>query len=79
MATAKKVEIPQPKFKVELTLSQEEAEALQTVCSKIGGDSSRSRRRHFDSIRGALCDLGIRYNGDDVNQTHRSIYFNDSV
>lgn len=80
MATAKKVEIPQPKFTVELSLSQEEAEALFSVgYYKIGGDPGRSRRKHFDSINNALRSLGLKHDNSDISSTSVSIYFNDSI
>lgn len=74
MAKAKKVPAD---FEVHLTLTKEEAVALQSVCSRIGGPAA-SRRRHFDSISSALYLIDIRDLGDldvDVDSTNRAIYF----
>lgn len=79
MATAKKVEIPQPKFTVELSLSQEEAGALYAVSGRICGTPETSRRKHFDNIRLALRSVGISSDDNDISVSQRAIYFNDSI
>lgn len=76
MATAKKVEIPQPRFTVELTLSQEEAETLRSIHARIGGDPECSRRKHMTAINKALSEIKVSSNWDD---TTGSVWFNDSL
>lgn len=46
-----------------IVLTKDQAETLRIVCGHIGGSSVRSRRKHMDSIKNKLVNLGfINYN-----------------
>ncbi|MFB7027165.1 MULTISPECIES: hypothetical protein [unclassified Streptomyces] len=51
---------------VTLTLTIEEAEALQALVGSITGDAVRSPRKHTDSVYHALKGAGIRTLGKPV-------------
>lgn len=77
MATAKKVEItpiaPPPPFNVELTLSQEEATSLRTVCAAIGGGSVR--RKHTEQIYNLLGELGVETKPLELSILYQELKF----
>src|SRR5690606_24133194 len=58
VATAKRIPVQQ--YHVELTLTQEEAETLQAVMVRVGGDPCYSPRRHTAAIALALEEAGIK-------------------
>lgn len=74
MAKAKKV-VPERTYEVQLTLTQEEAETLRTICQRIGGSPEFTRRKHADSIKEALIDIGVDYVETDICPKSRAIYF----
>jgi len=49
---------------VVLQLSSTEAQTLVEILARVGGNDSRSARKHADSIRVALGDLGYYYTYD---------------
>lgn len=59
MAKATRV-VPKPQ-PVLLELEPDEAQFLADVLSKVGGHVHTSRRRHADSIRGALLGVDVDY------------------
>lgn len=68
MATARKIEVERKVVEVrgyDLHLTPEEAQFLADVTSRIGGDSTHSRRKHSDAISGALRTAGVDYNKTD--------------
>ena len=61
---------------ITLTLSMEEAKALLAVSQRIGGSAVNTRRVHLDKINNALWDVGVRDEGQDIDDKHGRIYFN---
>jgi hypothetical protein len=61
---------------ITLTLSMEEASALKAVCQRVGGDPYATPRKHFDSILDELRSVGVKEEAYQVDDKHRSIYFN---
>lgn len=61
---------------INLVLTEEEAQALRTVCYFIGGDPQNSRRCHIDAIEKALRNV-VGYDKSDISTINRSIWFND--
>jgi hypothetical protein len=51
---------------VTLTLSADEAEALRSVTGLVGGHPDYTARRHIDSIRDALDDVGVENHSDEL-------------
>lgn len=73
MATAKKVELaPPPPFKVELTLNQEEAISLRTICGAVGG---QNRRVHTELIYKLLGELGIESRPTELSWEYKRVDF----
>ena len=61
---------------VTLHLSQEEAVAILTLCSNVGGSPTTSRRGLTDKVGGALKLALSGYYYDDVD-VEGSLYFKD--
>lgn len=62
MATATKNPPPQtPPPTYTLELSQEEAQTLADVLSRVGGSMTDSRRRHTQAILDTLGDVGVNF------------------
>lgn len=70
-----KVETKKVKEKVvHLILSPEEAKFLASILVRVGGDKTRSRRRHQVPISGVLRELGYGGMGTTLDMDG-SIYF----
>lgn len=54
-----------------IVLTKEQAETLRIVCGHISGSPARSRRKHMDSIKNKLVNLGF------VNYNMQEEYFED--
>ena len=62
---------------ITLTLTEEEAKALSTVCARISGSPEKSRRGLIDSIQNKLSLQNINEDGWNDGVTGR-IHFADS-
>lgn len=63
MAIVKKV--PMDDFKVEMTLTKDEAKTIYDILSRVGGCPTNSRRRFTDSLHGELHKVfGQWFTGD---------------
>lgn len=65
---------------VDLRLSIEEAQFIYNVMNRIGGNQTKSRRRHADNIYNALVAVtpGRPWaDKDDIDENNNSIYFKD--
>ena len=53
-----------------LTLTQDEANTLASILSRIGGNSELSPRKHADSISRALRSVGVNYRRTPEDALH---------
>lgn len=65
------VEVLRPGVSLELT--DDEAQFIVDLFSKIGGSPENSRRRHADDIRTALEDLGYSWSFSNTGDISNSI------
>ena len=68
-----------PKYTVTLELSQNEAETLFAVTTRIGGVPEKSRRQFMDNIGKALSNAGVNAVDFKTQASNRAIYFLDEV
>jgi hypothetical protein len=75
---------PPATVKVELELSEREAEAVLALTRRVGGCPSNSARSVFDVLREALMTAGVKYNqdrpgsgGSPLEGSRSGIYFRD--
>ena len=64
----------------ELILSQDEAQALADILSKVGGNPDTSRRKFANAIFVALRHVGVEYGGgvhDRAPDLERNLLFGD--
>ena len=77
MAEGHTREIKQTAYCLELT--KEEAETLDMILNRVGGDPKKSRRGYAENIRQALKRIGIssRFGINDEITASSDIYFHD--
>jgi len=54
-------------YGIELFLSEDEAQLVADVLSKVAGSRTKSRREYADSVTSALGSVGITYYGSSYN------------
>lgn len=62
---------------ITLTMTLEEAQALRTILSNIGGSPIRSRRRHMDTVAAKLDRMQIYGDSSDIMPDMHAIFFRD--
>lgn len=76
----RELKIPEKKAstgKREITLTENEGQALRAVVGRVGGDPELSRRGYIDSIMAKLHEAGFDdWKGDDIPNS-QMIYFSD--